>query len=262
MVKQMKDNKPNFFAVIIGSEILDGRRTDKHFEFLKKELISRGWKISGVYIIEDDIQIMKRTYELIKSFPNSVIFSFGGIGATPDDFTREVSASIFSNGKMEFNEEFRAKIVKKFGEKGAIHRVNMSNLPKNSELLYDNPVNGMCGFSIEQKFFFVPGFPEMAHPMIKEALNNFYPKNSEIFFSKSILVYTSENILINWMKDLPKNVTLSSLPKLDKDENGKISPTVDIQIKSTDMNILEEEIEKLLLIIKNLKVKFDLIPMK
>ena len=28
----------NFYAIIIGTEILNGRREDKHFEFVKNEL--------------------------------------------------------------------------------------------------------------------------------------------------------------------------------------------------------------------------------
>jgi len=254
----MKDNimKPKFFAVIIGSEILDGRRNDKHFEFLKIELKKRGWYLTGVYIIEDDIDLMKQTYQQIRDIPNSVIFSFGGIGATPDDYTREVTSSVFTNGEMRFNQEFKERIVNKFGVKGSVHRVNMSNLPKNAKLLYDNPINKMSGFYLENRFFFVPGFPEMSHPMVREALNQFYPKNSEIMFSFSLIVETSENILIDWMEQLPNIITLSSLPKLDKDKNGKIKPSVDIQIKSIDKKILDEEKDKLLKILHTLKIKY------
>jgi len=253
----MKDNmKPTFFAVIIGSEILDGRRNDKHFEFLKRELKSRGWSLSGVYIIEDDIDLMKQTYLQIKKIPNSVLFSFGGIGATPDDYTREVSSTIFTDGEMEFNQEFKDRIVKRFGIQGSIHRVNMSNLPKSAKLLYDNPINKMSGYYLEDRFFFVPGFPEMSHPMIREALNRFFPENSEEIFSYSVIVDTSENLLIDWMEKLSKNITLSSLPKLDTDKNGKIKPSVNIQIKSTDKIELENEIKKLQNILKELKVNY------
>jgi len=248
--------KPKFFAVIIGSEILDGRRNDKHFEFLKAELGKRGWILSGVYLIEDDIELMKQTYQNIRLIPNSVIFSFGGIGATPDDYTREVSASIFTDGNLEINIEFRDRIVKKFGVKGSVHRVNMSNLPKDAKLLYDNPVNKMNGFYLENRFFFVPGFPEMSHPMIREALEKFFPKNSEEIFSYSIFIETSENILIDWMNQLPKNITLSSLPKLEKDKNGKIKPSVDIQIKSRNSKTLDDEVRKLLNILESLKISY------
>jgi len=251
-------NKPVFFAVIIGSEILDGRRIDKHFDFLKSELGKRGWTLSGSFIIEDDVKLMKNTYSMIRNIPNSVIFSFGGIGATPDDFTRKVSSQIFTDGQMEINQEFRNSIVKRFGIKNSIHRVNMSNLPKNSELLYNNPVNQMNGFFLENRFFFVPGFPEMSHPMISEALDKFFPENNEKIYSQGFIIQTSENILIDFMEELPNIITLSSLPKINKDENGNILPSVDIQLKSLNKQILDDEVQKLLNIITKLQIYYKL----
>jgi len=249
-------DKPTFFAVIIGSEILDGRRTDKHFEFLKSELGKRGWMLSGVFIIEDEIELMKTTYSMIRNIPNSVMFSLGGIGATPDDFTRNISSQIFTNGEMEINHEFRDRIIQRFGIKNSIHRVNMSNLPKNSELLYNNPVNQMNGFFLENRYFFVPGFPEMSHPMISEALDRFFPKNIEKIYSQGFIIETSENVLIDFMENLPKVINLSSLPKINKDENGNLLPSVDIQLKSVNKQILNDEAVKLINIISELQVKY------
>ena len=75
----------NFYACIIGSEILNGRRVDKHFEFLKNELQKYGHDLFASFIIKDNEDLIRNTYKLIKDDKQSVMFSFGGIGATPDD---------------------------------------------------------------------------------------------------------------------------------------------------------------------------------
>ncbi|NBW26552.1 MAG: hypothetical protein EBR36_01025 [Methylophilaceae bacterium] len=82
-----------FGALIIGDEILSGKRQDKHFEYLKKTLKKYGLSLSWVKYIQDDSkEIIQSIKESIK--PNTLVFSFGGIGATPDDFTRQAGESI------------------------------------------------------------------------------------------------------------------------------------------------------------------------
>ena len=201
------------FAVIIGTEILNGRREDKHFLFLRDELLKRGYELSGSFIIKDDVDLMKKTFKMIKSIPDSKMFCFGGIGSTPDDYTREVSAEVFSDG-MEFNEEFKQKIMDKFGENAYPARIYMSYLPKKAKLLRNNPINGMFGYYIDDRYFFTPGFPDMAHAMVKEALDKFFPAK-KLKQRYSILVYAREGEFVDIMQKIPAELEFSSLPKLD-----------------------------------------------
>jgi len=151
---------PSFYSVIIGTELFNGRRQDKH-KFLNDELLARGWEQKANFVIKDDPSFMEDVFSLVKKDPNSVMFSFGGIGATPDDFTRKVAADIFTNGETEQNKKALALIKEQFKEDAYPHRVNMANLPKNSILL-KNIVNKVPGFGIDERFFFVPGFPQMS----------------------------------------------------------------------------------------------------
>jgi len=200
------------FAVIIGTEILNGRREDKHFNFLRDELLKRGYELSGSFIIKDDEKLMKKTFEMIKEM-NGKMFCFGGIGSTPDDYTRKISAEVFSNS-MEFNEEFKQKIIEKFEDKAYPARIYMSYLPKGAKLLKNNPINGMCGYYIDEKYFFMPGFPDMAHPMVLEALDKFFPIQ-KIKKRYSILVDAKEGEFVDIMQKIPKDIEFSSLPKLN-----------------------------------------------
>ena len=80
-------DKPNFYSVIIGTELLNGRRNDAHFSFINTELIKRGWEQKANFVIEDKPSFIEDVFSLIYKDKNSVLFCFGGIGSTPDDYT-------------------------------------------------------------------------------------------------------------------------------------------------------------------------------
>ena len=161
----------NFYAVIIGTEILNNRRSDKHFEFIRDELAKYGHELFSSFIIKDDVVLMSKTYKLILEDKDAILFSFGGIGSTPDDLTREVAAEVFTSSSVVSHKKFLADIIERFGDNAYPHRIKMSDLPPNADLIF-NPINNMSGFSLENKFFFVPGFPSMAHPMISSVIKN------------------------------------------------------------------------------------------
>lgn len=227
---------PNFYLVIIGTEILNGRREDKHFSFVKEELLKRGYELTASFIIRDKPSLMEDIFNLIKKDKNSVMFCFGGIGATPDDYTREVAAKVFSNSKMEENQNAKELIIKQFGQQAYPHRINMAKLPINAKLL-PNPVNSVPGFYLEDRFFFTPGFPSMAHPMVKYALDKLYPSNKQKY-RETICVEASENDLMDIMQRIPNGVEFSSLPSI---KNGVYKDT--ISIASYDKNDVKKWIE-------------------
>jgi len=172
---------PNFYSVIIGSELLNGRRQDSHFEFFNRELLKRGWVQKANFVIKDDPQFMEDVFNLIKADKNSVMFCFGGIGSTPDDYTREVAGKVFSDG-MSYHDEAKKIILEKMGDKAYPHRIKMAYLPNGSKLL-PNPINKMPGFFLEDRYFFTPGFPNMAHPMVSWAMDKFFKKAPESFIA-------------------------------------------------------------------------------
>jgi molybdopterin-biosynthesis enzyme MoeA-like protein len=226
----------HFYAVIIGSEILNARREDKHFTFLRDVLIRRGHVLFSSFIIKDDVQLIKTIFSLIKNDPDAVMFSFGGIGSTPDDLTRQIASEVFSDGSLYPHTVFYDDIIARFGDAAFPHRIHMANLPKDSSLLH-NVINNMSGFALENRFFFMPGFPEMSHPMVQEALENFYP-TAPIIYRKTLLAQTSENTLIDIMNSLNPDVELSSLPMIN---NG--NPTVEISVASPELTLASEAID-------------------
>ena len=218
---------PHFYAVIIGTEILNGRRADKHFEFLKTALVPYGHTLFASLVIKDDPALIASTYRLVKNDPDAVLFSFGGIGSTPDDLTRPIAADVFAHGPLQRHPQFERDIVERFGEAAFPHRIHMADLPEGATLL-KNPVNNMSGFSLEARYFFVPGFPEMAHPMIRDAIAAHFA-DARTLHRRTLVAETSENTLIDVMKRVPAEVEFSSLPMM---QDGV--PRVEISVAGTD----------------------------
>jgi len=223
---------PNFYAVIIGTEILDRRREDKHFDYLTKALSAKGFKLFASFIIKDDVNLIENTYTLIKNDPKAMMFSFGGIGSTPDDLTRQLSANIFADGKLYRHPQFEKDIIARLGERAYPHPIKMSDLPKDAELLF-NPINNMSGFHLQKKFFFMPGFPEMAQPMMDQIVANYLP-NARSIHTRAFLAQCGEGKIQSLMFDLPKEIELSSLPMMN-DGN----PRVEFNLSSMDEGLLE-----------------------
>ena len=202
---------PQFFTLIIGTEILNRRRTDKHFDFVTKALLEKGHKLTGSFIIEDDPALIVQTIKFIASQPNPILFSFGGIGSTPDDHTRKCASIALKDGHLPQHIEAKEIIEKQLGEKAYPHAIKMAELPKGAKLLY-NPVNNMPAFSLDERFFFMPGFPEMSHPMVSKILEKLIPKK-KITYRHTLTALCKESALIEVMEQMPKGVEFSSLPK-------------------------------------------------
>ena len=157
---------PEIGAVIIGDEILSGKRQDRHQADLINALAERGLELSWVRIVGDGADLLTETFRQT-ALRDAWVFSFGGIGATPDDRTRACLARALGRPLVR-HPEFVALLEARFGAEAYPNRVRMADIPEGSTLI-PNPVNGVPGFSC-QRHFCVPGFPEMAGPMVRWVL--------------------------------------------------------------------------------------------
>lgn len=242
----------NFYAVIIGTEILNARREDKHFVFLRDLLGSYGHTLFATFIIKDDKGLIADTYELIKKDKNAVLFSFGGIGSTPDDLTRQIAADVFTCKPLVRNKKFENDIIERFKEEAYPHRINMADLPENANLIH-NPINNMSAFELDHRYFFVPGFPEMSHPMLRECVAKYFSDSTKKY-RKTLYAHTSENTLISLMEELPEDMELSSLPIIGKD-----GPEVELSLNYHDEGRVEIEFEKFIDFLKSKNISYKLL---
>jgi hypothetical protein len=82
----------NVGLIIIGDEILSGKRQDKHFAKIAELLGARGLRLSWVEYLGDDRERLAATFRRTMA-AGDVVFSCGGIGNTPDDHTRQAVAA-------------------------------------------------------------------------------------------------------------------------------------------------------------------------
>lgn len=153
--------------MIVGDELLSGKRQDKHLSKVIDMLNSRGMSLEWAHFAADD---ENQIAEVIRTAQGRghVLLSCGGIGGTPDDRTRQAAARAF-DVPIARHPDALAIIEKQYGDKAWPNRVLMADFPLGAGLI-PNPINNIAGFYYNNCFF-VPGFPEMAWPMLEWVLD-------------------------------------------------------------------------------------------
>ena len=227
---------PDFGLVIIGDEILSGKRSDKHLPKVIELLAERGLQLAWAEYVGDAPDRITAT--LRRAFASGdIVFSCGGIGATPDDHTRQCAA-LALDIPLELHPQAEALIRERMRdialEQGIphepdrpdnIHRLNMGVFPQGARVI-PNPYNKIAGFSLRHVHF-VPGFPVMAWPMIAWVLDQHYPQlfRREAFVEKSVIVFGAmEAALTPLMERIEHDhadIKVFSLPSVDHPEYGR-----------------------------------------
>ena len=159
-----------FGALVVGDEILVGKRQDKHLAFLIGALAKRGLRLAWCAYLGDDPARITAT--LARTFASGdAVFSFGGIGATPDDHTRQCAAAALGV-PLVLHPGAEEEIRGRFGGETTPQRLKMGEFPAGAEII-PNPFNRIPGFSVREHWF-VPGFPQMAWPMAEWVLDTKY----------------------------------------------------------------------------------------
>lgn len=226
----------SFGLIVIGDEILSGKRLDKHMPKVIELLGARGLSLAWAeYVGDVPVRI---TAALARAFDSGdMVFSTGGIGATPDDHTRQCAAAALGVPLALHPEAevlIRERMQDTAREQGVayepdradnVHRLNMGVFPLGSNII-PNPYNKIPGFSVGDVHF-VPGFPVMAWPMIESVLDQRY---ADMFargraVEKSVIVYGSmEATLTPLMQAIElehPGIKVFSLPSVDHAVHGR-----------------------------------------
>lgn len=170
-MKHETQNKQHAIGVLlIGDELLTGKRIDKHLPRVIELLHERGLELAWALTVGDDAARLTDTLRGTLA-GGDIVFSFGGIGATPDDRTRQCAAAA-ADVPLAVHPEGRAELEALFGDDAYPKRIRMVEWPEGADLI-PNPVNRVPGFSC-QHHHFVPGFPRMAWPMVAWVLDQYY----------------------------------------------------------------------------------------
>ena len=160
----------NFGCLIIGDEILSGKRQDRHFPKAIEITAARGLSISWSMYLPDDPQVITDVLSSTMARPD-VVFCFGGIGATPDDHTRQCAARA-AGVALELHPDAKREIEAQFGKEAYPRRIEMGVFPAGARII-PNAYNRIPGFSIGRHHF-LPGFPSMAWTMMEWVLDSEY----------------------------------------------------------------------------------------
>ena len=226
----------SFGLIIIGDEILSGKRADKHLPKTIEILHARGLQLAWADYVGDSPERITAT--LRRAFASGdVVFSTGGIGATPDDHTRQCAAKALGR-VLALHPEAKTLILERMRdvalENGKPyeperddnqHRLNMGVFPVGATII-PNPYNKIAGFSCGNVHF-VPGFPVMAWPMMEWVLDQHYSHlfNKDPVVEKSVIVYGQmEATLTPLMEAIERDFALAkvfSLPSVDHPRHGR-----------------------------------------
>lgn len=226
-----------FGVIIIGDEILSGRRVDKHLPKVIELLGARGLELAWAEYIGDDPERITATLAHTLTSGDTV-FSTGGIGATPDDHTRQCAARALGV-PLELHPEAAELIRQRIREMHPAggspldlhspenqHRLNMGVFPRGASII-PNGYNKIPGFSIGDHHF-MPGFPVMAWPMMEWVLDTKYAHlhHQVAYTERSLYVFElMESTLTPLMEKIEADfpgVRVFSLPSVGDAERGGV----------------------------------------
>ncbi|HLL10709.1 MAG TPA: molybdopterin-binding protein [Rubrivivax sp.] len=231
--------------LIVGDEIMSGKRRDAHMPKVIELLAARGLMLSWARYVGDERPLI--TSALVDAFSSGdLVFSCGGIGATPDDHTRQCAAAALGV-EMALHPQAKALILERMRDVAAeqgiafepersdnVHRLNMGVFPAGANII-PNPYNKIAGFGVRDVHF-VPGFPVMAWPMIEWVLDERYrhlhggARSQE----RSVIVMGAmEAALTPLMEDIEARfpgIKVFSLPSVDHPTYGR---HIELGVKGT-----------------------------
>ncbi|MBS0307826.1 MAG: competence/damage-inducible protein A [Proteobacteria bacterium] len=191
--------------LIIGDEILSGKRADQHFPKVVELLAARGLQLAWAEYLGDDPARITATLRRTLA-GDGLVFSCGGIGATPDDHTRQCAAAalgvplLLHPQAQALIEERIADVAREAGKPfdlqapDNLQRLKMGEFPRGANIV-PNPYNKIPGFGVQGSglgaHYFMPGFPVMAWPMIEWVLDTHYRHvfHQTTRLEKAVLVY-------------------------------------------------------------------------
>ena len=242
--------------IIIGDEILSGKRADKHLPKFIEILAARGLQLAWAeYLGDDPTRITESPHRAFAS--GDVVFSCGGIGATPDDHTRQCAGKALGRPLAlhpEAERLIRERMQDMAREQGVpfepersdnVHRLNMGVFPEGAEII-PNPYNKIAGFACRSAgpsaplggraphaagesggIYFLPGFPVMAWPMAEWVLDTHYATyfGREAHVEQSVILFEAmESTLTPLMERLEAqhpDIKVFSLPSVDHPQWGR-----------------------------------------
>ena len=160
---------PTAAMLVIGDEILSGRRRDANMHHLAGELTRSGIDLKEVRVVSDDADAIVAAVQALSAGYDTV-FTSGGIGPTHDDITADNVARAF-DVPIDVREDARALLAAHYtrvGQELNAARLRMARIPEGATLI-DNPVSIAPGFTLKNVHV-MAGVPTIFKAMVESVL--------------------------------------------------------------------------------------------
>jgi len=194
--------------IIIGNELISGRKRDLNAWHASGCLLSHGLEVSEITTVGDNYDTLSSVLRAAVERSHFIIVT-GGLGPTEDDLTTEIVSKAL--GRPLFLDQTVLDHIKENAEKSGLNwspsLEKLARLPRGAKIL--DPKGEMCGFSLSEGdslLYFLPGVPEQMRELMRgfvvpDILRRYRPAN--IPRHRTLKVYgLSESHIAETFKDL------------------------------------------------------------
>jgi len=168
--------------ITIGSELLNGTRTDTNAAWIGQSVIANGGEICWHRTVGD---IKYDIISALDELPDKVqaVIITGGLGPTPDDITPAVLYDYF-NTEAIFDEKYWIELKEKFKKRGKSipeSNKNQAMRPQKGNII-NNPAGSARGLNFKNEnysLFSLPGVPSEMKNMMKTSVLPWIKKQSD-----------------------------------------------------------------------------------
>jgi nicotinamide-nucleotide amidase len=177
-----------FYILVVGDEVLDGIVNDTNSLYLQEKIITTGNTVLEIRKVKDDNKaISDAVLDFLKSDAD-IIVTFGGLGPTYDDQTKQAIASSL-NKKLIFFEEAKKTVLDYFKKDSYAKADEIQFYYPEGSKLVANPNGTAMGMALEEQgktIIALPGPPKENRPMIEAIIPLYFLKDKK--YQKTFLV--------------------------------------------------------------------------
>ena len=234
----------NIEVLVIGNEILIGKTLDTNSNWIAKRIVKYGHQLKRITTVEDNIQVISETLQMILERKPDLLITTGGLGPTFDDMTLEGIAKGL-NRELELNQHAFNSIKRAYEhahERGILklegmtkEREKMSYLPQGSVPLPN--IRGTApGVKLKEEdtsIFILPGVPSEMKAIFLNVIKPILKEKRGKFVEKSLLFMgIGESQIAPYTTKLEEKY-----PQLWIKTHPRIGLALEVEISITGFNI-------------------------
>jgi molybdopterin-biosynthesis enzyme MoeA-like protein len=211
-------------ALIIGNEILTGKVAEQNIFVLARELFALGVELKRVVVCSDDIPIIVRDLDALRS-EHDIVVTSGGVGPTHDDVTVKAVAKAFHVPVVRAP-TYESMLRDHYRERLTDMHLRMADVPEGCRLITTEQMRWPT-IAMANVYVF-PGVPEIFRAkvaVLREEL-----KGQSAFYSRAVYVTLDEPALarlLDRLSEAHREVSIGSYLYWGNDSDYRTKMTID-----------------------------------